>query len=443
MTSTQEFPLFTSPPLQSLALPLLRLFWLACLVTAALPAGAIVIRHDRDDAAYRELAKPYSMVCRVGAGQGTLIDPHWVLTAAHVADALPRPEATVTCGGRAVPVAAVRLHPDYAVEGRHRDLALVQLAEPVTETAMAHLYEGSDEEGRRVTFVGDGHTATGLTGVPEPRPGAPRVLRAAHNRVAAVRPGWLDFTFDAPPNGEALEGISGPGDSGGPALIALAGVHYVIGVSAANTGEPHCAYGTTEHYSRVSDELPWIRAVMAGKIEEDGPRLMRFSQGPEGRTTVERLEPTRVPLPAGADAALLGTLEGLVAAIHSEDKAAFLALFSAGYLDQHRAEFDSSGSMWNFLTEVRAKRGNIVRFHPLPEKGLTTEDSPFPMRPVVFHLKDGAPGYFGLALDDEGKIDFFSLFVMPNLCSHGAACTLGGSLEELRNTAADLALIDD
>ncbi len=410
-----------------------RLLGFAFLATFTLPASAIVIRHDRDDAAYRELAKSYSMVCRVAAGQGTLIGPRWVLTAAHVADALPRSQATITCGGRAVPVAAVRLHPDYAVEGRHRDLALVQLAEAVTGTALAHLYEGSDEEGRRVIFVGDGHTATGLTGVPEPRHDAPRVLRAAQNRVSGVRPGWLDFTFDAPPDGEALEGISGPGDSGGPALIEQEGVHYVIGVSATNTGEPHCAYGTTEHYSRVSDALPWIRAVMAGEIQsEERPRSMRFSQGPEGRTTVERMEPTKLPLPAGADAALLGTLERLVAAVHGEDKAAFLALFNESYLDQHRAALESQGSMWNFLTEVRAKRGDIARFHPLPEQGLTTEDSAFPMRPVVFHLQDGAPGYFGIALDDGGKIDAFSLFVMPNLCSHGASCTLGGSLEELR-----------
>jgi len=67
-----------------------------------------------------------------------------------------------------------------------------------------------------------------------------------------------------------LEGISGPGDSGGPTLIDLC----VAGVSSAQrvvidvddegreTGGPG-RYGVIEVYTRVSSYLPWIRAATA------------------------------------------------------------------------------------------------------------------------------------------------------------------------------------
>ncbi|HKS54351.1 MAG TPA: trypsin-like serine protease, partial [Steroidobacteraceae bacterium] len=60
-----------------------------------LTSHAIVIRHDRDDAAFLDLADKYR--CTVSfkdadpaglSGMGTLIASQWVLTAAHVAAGL-------------------------------------------------------------------------------------------------------------------------------------------------------------------------------------------------------------------------------------------------------------------------------------------------------------------------------------------------------------------
>ena len=59
-------------------------------------------------------------------------------------------------------------------------------------------------------------------------------------------------------------------------------------------------------------------------------------------------------------------------------------------------------------------------------------DSKYPMRPVVFHFEDGMPGYFGIALDDSGKIDHLSVFVQDGICPEGKACTQIHSLEALR-----------
>ena len=65
------------------------------------------------------------------------------------------------------------------------------------------------------------------------------------------------------------------------------------------------------------------------------------------------------------------------------------------------------------------------------------QQSPFPMRPIIFHLEDGTSGYIGVALADAGQIDHLSLFVMENICPDGAACTQTRSLEDLMKAAGE------
>jgi secreted trypsin-like serine protease len=59
-----------------------------------------------------------------------------------------------------------------------------------------------------------------------------------------------------------LEGISGPGDSGGPALINVAGEYLIVGISSGqSTGATNGLegrYGVTEYYTRVSTYADWI-----------------------------------------------------------------------------------------------------------------------------------------------------------------------------------------
>lgn len=66
-----------------------------------------------------------------------------------------------------------------------------------------------------------------------------------------------------------LEGISGPGDSGGPALIETADGLRVAGLSVASSGRPKGRYGALEFYSRVSPQVTWIREITmpAGAVE--------------------------------------------------------------------------------------------------------------------------------------------------------------------------------
>jgi len=77
----------------------------------------------------------------------------------------------------------------------------------------------------------------------------------------------LRFRFDAPPAADDLEGISGPGDSGGPAFLERDGRLWLAGVSSTNHspgGEEKCTYGTIETYARVSTQRAWIDSILAG-----------------------------------------------------------------------------------------------------------------------------------------------------------------------------------
>jgi len=273
------------------------------MTVVATSASAIITRHDRDDARYQALGAKYPAVLfMVPDGEGTLVAPQWVLTAAHVAQAR-RFQSVRLNDGREISVTQKILHPDWR-DGQPHDLALVRLAEPAAGIAPVELYAGADEAGQTVVFVGRGDTGTGITG---PK-AADKKKRAATNMVDSADADWLRFTFDEPPAGTDLEGVSGPGDSGGPALIEKNGKTYIAGVSVFGSPGKYGrqTYGTREGYTRVSTHLAWIRETMRAG---------------------EPAAPTAAPQQAGAQPTLPDTPAG-------KQFAEFLEVFNAGDLER-------------------------------------------------------------------------------------------------------------
>jgi hypothetical protein len=144
------------------------------------------------------------------------------------------------------------------------DIALVKLGEPVPAVEPLRIYRDTDEAGKTIVFVGFGGTGTGESGPQRPEDG---LKRGATNLVDRADRDWLYFDFDAPASATELEGISGPGDSGGPAILDAGGASYVIGVSVYGKpgGRGRGTYGAEEGYTRVSTHAGWILEQMGSR----------------------------------------------------------------------------------------------------------------------------------------------------------------------------------
>src|SRR5687768_15356367 len=96
---------------------------------SAAETSDIIRRADRDDARYLAAGANHSAVVALGrAGDGTIIAPHWLLTAGHVAAAV-RNRSSLEIGGRSYAIERV-VHGAWRELGPH-DVGLIRLASPI------------------------------------------------------------------------------------------------------------------------------------------------------------------------------------------------------------------------------------------------------------------------------------------------------------------------
>lgn len=274
-------------------------FLLLILLASSSTASAIVIRDDVDDSKYRISASEFPALADMpGEGHGVLIAPQWVITAAHVIPYHSELKQVVV-GGIPRDVEYVVMHPGYTRPPQELinqalstgewilavvqiassdDIALVKLTQPVTDVAPIAVHKDGHEAGQIVKIIGKGATGTGVSGH-DPRGPNRTELRRAFNTITSAHDRWFCYVFDEPASALPLEGKTGSGDSGGPALIrvddqwilaGLAGWGFIHGdVRTARPG----LYGQLTCNVRLSHYVEWIESVMSGEPQVDRSNL--------------------------------------------------------------------------------------------------------------------------------------------------------------------------
>lgn len=274
-------------------------YLLLAMLAASSTASAIVIRDDVDDSKYRVPASEFPALVDMpgegheghdmpGEGHGVLIAPQWVITAAH-AITWQSEIKHVVLNGTSRDVERLVIHSGYkkppqelinqalatgdatlvmALLASSDDIALVKLTQPVTDVAPVTLYKDSDELGQIVKIIGKGATGTGATGHDPQGPNRTE-LRRAFNQITSAHDRWICYVFDKPPLALPLEGMSGNGDSGGPALIQVTGEWLLAGLTSWKVVQGNAAavrpglYGQTSCNVRLSHYVEWIERVIS------------------------------------------------------------------------------------------------------------------------------------------------------------------------------------
>lgn len=236
-------------------------------LSAAFPAGAILIRADRDDAEYLELATRYASSVALNTpdgGEGVLIAPRWILTSAHRAKALQelKSRPRLRLGEDDPEIQAFFIHPEWK-GGSANDIALLLLRKGARDVEPTALYRERDENGKAVAIVGHGHSGKIGAGSTS----WDRKKRAAINTVDRVEARALGLRIKPLDDASDLQGAVTPSDGGAPAFVEVAAGIFVAGINSETGGE-------WETYARVSAFVPWIEATMLDVAAKEAAALM-------------------------------------------------------------------------------------------------------------------------------------------------------------------------
>lgn len=199
----------------------------------------------------------------LSCGSAVIIDPHWILTAAHVVE---KCEAwTITTEDKQYKVSKMISYPEYESEkfGYH-DIALGYVEEELKLEYYPPLYSNDDEIGKVCSMAGWGFTGTFNTGIKisdGKRRGGSNFIDGTERNVLVCSPSRRHNKFTE------LEFLIGSGDSGGGLFIEgkLAGIHSSV---VAIDKKPDSTYTDESCHTRISLYHKWIINTMENYVHE-------------------------------------------------------------------------------------------------------------------------------------------------------------------------------
>ncbi|MFD2264531.1 peptidase S1 [Lacibacterium aquatile] len=215
----------------------------------------------------------------------------YILAAAHTFDMPPAPDTYLVraASGKILKPDRAWSHPDWNGDTDTRtgwDLTILRIPGPLTDMGEAPwLYNGDDEHGRLITFVGFGSRGIGSVGQQD------RFYEGSDKAAAqGMVDQWVgpekrlkededggnylgiylpheDGSIENPYDGATkpttpLVGLLGSGDSGGSAWLQI-GAKWVI-VAVNSNGDGNANYGDSSWFTRIQPHERWIRGIFPG-----------------------------------------------------------------------------------------------------------------------------------------------------------------------------------
>jgi hypothetical protein len=185
------------------------------------------------------------------------IDPHWVVTAAHVVAGSTN--VTILVSGKSQAATEIVVRDGFRCDCVGCcDIALARVGEDIGLPFYPGLYGQADEAGKVVAIAGYGMTGTLETGhlINDGQ------RRAGSNIVDHIGSKGLLICSAGSGVGTELEFLIAPGDSGGGLFIgnSLAGINSLV---MASKRSPQSRYGDESGHVRISQHLEWIREQLA------------------------------------------------------------------------------------------------------------------------------------------------------------------------------------